>query len=158
MMLIIIGVAGAGKTTIGKLLAQKLGWKFYDADDFHPPKNIRKIKEGIPLTDSDRWPWLASLRELIEKMPGPSVIACSAIKKSYRDYLSEGNKDIEFVFLKGSKGVILHRLADREGHFTGPDILDSQFRDLEEPRDALTEEVTEEPESIVSDIIKMLNL
>jgi gluconokinase len=158
MILIIIGVAGAGKTTIGKLLAQRLGWKFYDADDFHPPKNIRKIKEGIPLTDSDRWPWLESILRFMDERDEQMVFACSALKQSYRDLLRKSRVHIEFIYLKGTKDVILHRIEDRKGHFARADILDSQFEDLEEPEHALTEQVTENPETIVTDIIKLLEL
>jgi len=158
MILIIVGVAGAGKTTIGKLLAQRLGWEFYDADDFHPAQNIRKIIDGKTLTDEDRRPWLESLSGLIEKHDGHAVIACSALKKSYRDNLSKGNNDIKFVYLKGSRKLILGRLTDRKGHFAGPKILDTQFEDLEEPLDAVTVEVTEDPESIASEIIRKLKL
>ena len=158
MILIIIGVAGAGKTTIGKFLAQKLGWEFYDADDFHPEANIQKIRQGVPLTDGDRLPWLESIRRFIEQRDGHLVLACSALKKSYRDFLRESGAKIEFVYLKGAKDVILHRLEGRKGHFAGADILESQFEDLEEPEHALTEQVTDTPEAIVSDIIKLLEL
>lgn len=158
MVIILIGVAGSGKTTVGKLLAQRLGWSFYDADDFHPESNIQKIKQGIPLTDEDRLPWLESIRDFIDERGEHMVFACSALKKSYRDLLRKSRSKIEFVYLKGTKDVILHRLEDRKGHFAGPDILDSQFRDLEEPADALTEQVTQNPEAIVSDIIKLLDL
>jgi len=158
MVLILIGVAGSGKTTVGKLLAKRLGWDFYDADDFHPEANIQKIKRGVPLTDDDRLPWLESIRGFIEQRDEHMVLACSALKKSYRDFLRKSGSNIEFIYLKGAKGVILRRLEDRKGHFAGADILKSQFQDLEEPEDALTERVSENPEAIVSDIIKLLNL
>ena len=158
MVIILFGVAGSGKTTVGKLLAQRLEWSFYDGDDFHPKENIQKIKKGVPLTDQDRMPWLLSIREFIDERDEDMVFACSALKKSYRDILRGSSGEIEFIYLKGTKEVILQRLEDREGHFAGPDILDSQFRDLEEPEHAVTEEVTKNPEAIVSDIIKLLDL
>ena len=158
MVIILIGVAGSGKTTVGKLLAQRLGWSFYDADDFHPESNIQKIKQGIPLTDEDRLPWLESIREFIDTRDEAMVFACSALKKSYRDLLRKSRAEIEFIYLKGTKEVILERLEDRKGHFAGPGILDSQFSDLEEPENVLTEQVTQNPEAIVSDIIKLLDL
>lgn len=158
MVIILIGVAGSGKTTVGKLLAQRLGWNFYDADDFHPKENIQKIKKGIPLTDEDRLPWLESIRQFVDERDEQMVFACSALKQSYRDLLRESRVKIEFIYLKGTKELILKRLEDRKGHFAGADILESQFSDLEEPEHALTEQITKNPETIVSDIIKLLNL
>lgn len=158
MVIILIGVAGSGKTTVGKLLAQRLGWNFYDADDFHPKENIQKIKQGIPLTDEDRLPWLESIRQFVDERDEQMVFACSALKQSYRDLLRESRVKIEFIYLKGTKDLILKRLEDRKGHFAGADILESQLSDLEEPEQALTEQITKNPEAIVSDIIKLLNL
>lgn len=158
MVLIIMGVAGAGKTTVGGVLARKLGWNFYDADDFHPKENIEKINKGIPLTDEDRLPWLMAIRYFIEGMNEPAVIACSALKQTYRDYLKEGNKEVEFVYLKGSVDLIRHRLEERKGHFAGIEILGGQFEALEEPENVLTESVDQDPESIAEDIIGKLNL
>jgi len=158
MVIILIGVAGSGKTTVGKLLAKTLGWSFYDADNFHSEDSIQKIKQGIPLTDDDRLPWLESIREFIDERDEQMVFACSALKKSYRDLLRNSSAKIEFIYLKGTKDVILQRLEDRKGHFAGADILESQFEDLEEPRNVLTEQVTQNPEAIVSDITKLLDL
>ena len=158
MVIILIGVAGSGKTTVGKLLAKTLGWSFYDADNFHSEDSIQKIKQGIPLTDDDRLPWLESIREFIDERDEQMVFACSALKKSYRDLLRNSSAKIEFIYLKGTKDVILQRLEDRKGHFAGADILESQFEDLEEPEHALTEQVTQNPEAIVSDITKLLDL
>lgn len=157
MVLILIGVAGSGKTTVGKLLAEKLGWGFYDADDFHPKSNIEKMSRGVALTDEDRWPWLLSIRDFIDGNEEEMVFACSALKKSYRDFLRLSTKRLEFIYLKGSKEVILERLEERRGHFAGSDLLESQFKDLEEPRNVPVEDITQNPEAIVSEIIKLLN-
>lgn len=158
MILIITGVAGAGKTTVGKLLARKLGWKFYDADDYHPEENVEKMRKGISLTDEDRQPWLERLRELITEQSGPAVIACSALKQAYRDFLRAGDRDVRFVYLKGGKQLIRHRLEGRKGHFAGADILEGQFDALEEPENALTEDVSRDAESIAEDILRELKL
>jgi len=136
VVIIICGVTGVGKTTIGQLLAQELGWEFYDGDDFHSVENIAKMERGVPLTDEDRQPWLGKLRELIEQclVAGKNaVLACSALKKAYRDCLrvSDG---VKFVFLRGSRSKITEQLQQRREHFMNPVLLDSQFEDLEEPQ------------------------
>ena len=136
MVIIICGVSGVGKTTIGRLLAHELKWEFYDADDFHSVENIAKMKNGVPLTDEDRQPWLGKLRDVIEQclVAGKNaVLACSALKKAYRDYLRV-NDGVTFVFLRGSRRKISEQLQDRHGHFMNPALLDSQFEDLEEPQ------------------------
>jgi gluconokinase len=158
MILIVMGVTGAGKTTVGKLLAEKLGWEFCDADDFHPESNIEKMRQGLSLTDDDRRPWLEALRRLIEGEPGPAVIACSALKQSYRDYLSDGNKEVTFVYLKGSEGLLRRRLLGREGHFADARILGDQLQTLEEPENVLTESADLDPETIAEDVIYKLDL
>ena len=152
-----MGVVGAGKTTIGTLLAQKLGWQFADADDFHPKENIEKITHGIPLTDSDRAPWLAALHEAIERWNTDGndvVLACSALKKNYREELEAG--PVRFVYLKGDYDLISRRLHSRHGHFATAAILKSQLADLEEPQDAITVKVDKSPDEIVSEIIRKL--
>jgi gluconokinase len=152
-----MGVTGAGKTTIGTLLAQKLGWQLADADDFHPAANIEKMSHGVPLDDSDRAPWLAALHHAIERWNAEGrnvVLACSALKRSYRDELRAG--PVQFVYLKGSYGLILQRLRARHGHFANESILKGQFADLEGPDDAITVEVDKTPEEIVSEIIAKL--
>src|SRR5213078_4825019 len=134
MIVIVWGVSGVGKTTVGKLLAAELDWEFYDADNFHSPANIAKMKHGIPLTDADRQPWLESLRQLIERClfeEKSAVLACSALKKAYRDCLRVSG-EVKFVFLRGSKAQIAAQLRQRGGHFMDPALLDSQFADLEE--------------------------
>jgi gluconokinase len=152
-----MGVVGAGKTTIGMLLAQKLGWQFADADDFHPRENIEKISQGIPLTDSDRAPWLAALHQAIQKWNAEGrkvVLACSALKRSYRNELQVG--PVRFVYLKGDYDLLSRRLRSRHGHFATESILKSQLADLEEPEDAITVTVDKSSDEIVSEIIRKL--
>jgi gluconokinase len=157
VILILMGVVGAGKTTVGSLLAQKLGWQFADADDFHPAANVEKISHGIPLDDSDRGPWLAALRNAILRWNAQGqnvVLACSALKRKYRDELRvEG---VQFVYLKADYELIEQRLRTRQGHFASESILKSQFADLEKPDDAITVEIDKAPAEIVAEIIKKL--
>jgi gluconokinase len=158
MVVILMGVTGAGKTTVGRLLAARLGWDFFDADDFHPASNIEKIRAGQALNDHDRTPWLASLREAISEwraMKRNVVLACSALKESYRNLLATG-PEVVFVYLKGEKDLIAGRLRARAGHFATEQILSAQFADLEEPADALTVRVAEAPEAIVAEIRRRL--
>lgn len=160
MIVIVMGVVGAGKTTIGKLLASQLGWEFADADDFHPQSNVEKIRHGIALTDEDREPWLDRLREAIARwIPDGKniVLACSALKRDYRAKLCVG-PDVRFVFLKGSAALIVDRLRSRHGHFAGESILASQLADLEEPETAITVEISDTPQQIVAEIRKGLHL
>ena len=157
MVVIIWGVAGVGKTTIGELLAQELGWKFYDADDFHSAANIDKMQRGIPLTDEDRQPWLETLRKVIEQSLAENdnaVLACSALKQKYRDRLRV-SEQVKFVFLRGSRDRIAEQLKRRRGHFVDPKLLDSQFADLEEPKPsehAVTVELGDDPPELVQKI------
>jgi gluconokinase len=160
MIVIIMGVVGAGKTTVGSLLASKVGWEFADADDFHPVSNVEKIRQGIPLTDDDREPWLDRLRQAIDRwiVNGNNVVlACSALKRSYRAKLCAGPQ-VQFVYLKGTAGLIAGRLHSRHGHFAGESILASQLADLEEPKAAITVDVAESPEKIVDEIRDGLHL
>ena len=157
MVIILMGVVGAGKTTVGRLLAEKLTWRFADADDFQPPSNVEKIRNGIALNDNDRAPWLRALRQAIDgwSMTGENVVlACSALKQKYRDELRAVS--VRFVYLKGGRELILKRLSTRHGHFASESILDSQFADLEEPRDAVTVTVDNAPEAIAEEIIDKL--
>ena len=159
MILIVMGVVGSGKTTVGTLLAQKFGWQFADADDFHPRENVEKISHGIALNDSDRAPWLAALRDAISRWNDEGknvVLACSALKRSYRDELHAGQ--VRFVYLKGSYELLLQRLRSRHGHFASETILKSQLEDLEEPDDAITVEIDKSPEEITAEIIRKLDL
>jgi gluconokinase len=159
MFIILMGVAGSGKTTIGKAVATRLGWRFYDGDDFHPPANVAKMAAGIPLTDDDRAEWLAALAELIRnglQKGGSGVLACSALKEKYRAMLQVNPEQVKLVYLKGSYEVILARLQNREAHFMKPAMLASQFETLEEPPDALVEDITLSPDTIVEDILMKL--
>jgi gluconokinase len=154
--IIIMGVSSSGKTTVGRALASRLGWDFYDADDFHPPANIAKMASGIPLNDHDRRPWLASLHDLIaacEKEERPGVLACSALKESYRQTLQAGNPAVKIVYLKGSYELIEKRIAERSGHYMKPGMLKSQFETLEEPAGALTIDIALPVEAIVEKIV-----
>jgi gluconokinase len=160
MIVIVMGVVGAGKTTIGSLLAQQLGWEFVDADSFHSPSSVEKIRHGIGLTDADRAPWLNAIHEAVERWTAERrnvVLACSALKRSYRQEIGIG-LGLKFVYLKGSPELIAQRLQARHGHFANAQILDSQFATLEEPDDAVTVDVGPSPEVIVSEIRKRLAL
>lgn len=160
MIIVVMGVSGSGKTTVGSQLADELGWVFYDADDFHNEANRSKMSQGIPLTDDDRSTWLTSLQELIQKRINsetPIVLACSALKESYRDILNLDGK-VRFVYLKGTYTEIESRLKNRAGHFMPVKLLKSQFETLEEPADALTVSVTHPIEEIIKTIRKGLAL
>jgi len=157
MVVVIWGVAGAGKTTIGELLARELSWKFLEGDDLHPQANINKMRSGKPLTDKDRQPWLETLRDLIKRSLAAkenAVLACSALKKKYRALLRV-NADVKFVFLRASRERIAEQLKHRRGHFFDPKLLESQFADLEEPEsadDSITVELSETPAGSVKKI------
>ena len=157
MVIIIFGVSGAGKTTIGKLLARDLRWRFIEADDFHPAANIEKMRSGHPLTDNDRWPWLEQLRQQIERSLSArenAVLACSALKRAYRDRLHVSD-EIKFVFLRGDYALVEKQLRSRHRHFMNAKLLRSQFADLEKPKpdeDVLTIELGRTPPEIVDEI------
>jgi gluconokinase len=154
MVIILMGVTGSGKTTIGRGLARELGWDFYDADDFHPAANVEKMSRGVPLEDSDRAPWLAALGELVRgrvRRGENAVLACSALKESYRDRLLVDER-VKLVYLKGEYSLIQERLLDRRGHFMKASLLDSQFDALEEPGRALRVEVSSPPAEIIRTI------
>jgi gluconokinase len=161
MVIILFGVAGAGKSLIGQCLAAQLGWKFYDADQFHTSANIEKMRQGIALTDEDRGPWLERLCELLQTLRGrgeDAVLACSALKESYRRSLDLG-EEIKLVFLKGEYELIEKRLRKRQGHFMNPELLRSQFETLEEPRGgALVVDVRLSPSEIVKEIRSELKI
>lgn len=160
MIVIVMGVVGSGKTTVGRLLAEQLGWGFADADDFHSPANVEKIRRGIALDDDDRRPWLESLGAAITQWIAEKrnfVLACSALKRSYRRELSVG-AEVRFAYLKGNAELIAERLRSRHGHFAGEQILASQFADLEEPEDAVTVKIWATPQRIVAEIRGTLGL
>ena len=155
-----MGPTGAGKTTIGSLLASQLGWEFVDGDRFHPPANVGKMKRGIPLNDADREPWLGAIREAMLRWITEKrniVLACSALKRAYRHRLAAG-PEVKLVYLKGSYDLLRERLRRRYGHFANEAILAGQFADLEEPEDAVTVDVSSSPEEIVAQIRGELGL
>jgi gluconokinase len=161
VVVIIFGVSGAGKTTVGHLLAQELGWRFLEADDFHSAESIEKMRNGVALTDEDRQPWLQSLRELIERCLAAkenAVLACSALKRAYREYL-RASSEVKLVFLRGEYSLIAKQLRHRRGHFMNAALLQSQFADLEEPQpaeDVLTIELGRTQRELVEEITKKL--
>ena len=152
MIVIIMGVCGAGKTIIGKLLAQRLNWQFHDADDFHALSNITKMQAGIALSDADREPWLQNLRDAIAQwlQAGSNIVlACSALKAKYREYLLLDRQEIELVYLKGSFELLNQRLLARHHHFMSPNLLESQLETLEEQPQAIYIDIAQPPEAIV---------
>jgi gluconokinase len=163
MIIVIFGVSGAGKTTVGKLLARELGWRFIEADDFHPAANIEKMRNGHPLTDEDRWPWLERLRQQIQRSLAAGenvVLTCSALKRAYRDRLRVSD-EVKFVFLRGDYALVEKQLHSRHGHFMNAALLQSQFDDLEEPQsheNVLTIELGRTPQEIVEEIKTNLHL
>ena len=163
MVIIIFGVSGVGKTTVGKLLARELGWQFLEADDFHTTANIQKMRSGRPLTDEDRWPWLDCLRKEIEQLLAAgenAVLACSALKRAYRNRLRVSD-EVKLVFLRGDYALVEKQLRSRREHFMNPDLLQSQFDDLQEPQadeHALTVALGRTPEKIVKEIEAKLHL
>jgi gluconokinase len=158
--IIVMGVSGSGKTSVGKSLAEQLGWDFYDADDFHPPENVTKMANGIPLNDLDRAPWLDSLHDLISttlKTGRRGVLACSALKEQYRQQLLDGNRNVQIVYLKGTFDLIWSRMSKRSDHYMKPQMLQSQFETLEEPANALTVAASESVHDIVQELLNYLN-
>jgi gluconokinase len=161
MILIAMGVSGAGKSLIGEMLAERLHCSFTDGDAFHSAANKEKMHKGIPLTDDDRWPWLKTIRAAIEEKQRAgetAVFTCSSLKRSYRDVLRAGDKDVCFVYLHGTFEVLHDRLGSRTGHFFDPSLLQSQLDTLEEPGDdeAITESIELTPEQIVDNVIEKL--
>jgi gluconokinase len=162
--LVVMGVSGSGKSTIADHLARRLGWRYEDGDRFHPPANVAKMSAGHPLTDEDRWPWLKAIADEIDRLSAAgerAVIACSALKRGYRDILVHGRDDVRIVFLQGTQDLIAARLAARKGHFMPPGLLASQFRTLEPPEPSerpITVSIDAPVESIVNEVLRRLNL
>ena len=162
--LVVMGVSGSGKSTIAELLATGLGLPFIDADDLHPITNVDKMTAGVPLTDEDRWPWLQAIADEIDRRSAAgerAVIACSALKRAYRDVLVHGRDDVRIVFLDGTQDLIAARLAARKGHFMPPGLLASQFKTLERPaanERPIIVSIDAPVERIVDDIVSQLNL
>jgi gluconokinase len=163
VIVIVFGVSGVGKTTVGKLLAREFGWHFVEADDFHPAANIEKMRSGRPLADEDRWPWLERLCEEFKRLVAAgenAVVACSALKRAYRHRLRVSD-EVKFVFLRGDFALVQKQLRSRPAHFMNPALLQSQFDDLEEPQpdeNVLTIELGRTPEKIVNEIEAKLHL
>jgi gluconokinase len=159
-----MGVSGSGKSTIAERLAARLGWRFEDGDGFHPPANVAKMSAGQPLTDEDRWPWLQSIADEIDRLSAAgqrAVVACSALKRAYRNILVHGRDDIRIVFLNGTQDLIADRLAGRKGHFMPPGLLASQFRTLQPPQPderPITVSIDAPVEAIVDDIVRQLKV
>jgi gluconokinase len=160
MIIVVMGTTGSGKSTVGALLAQRTGWEFADADDFHPAANIEKMSRGIPLDDADRTPWLAILRDKIAGWLAAgrnAVLTCSALKQRYRDEL-QVSSEVKFVYLKGSYELFAERIRTRHGHFAKEGILAGQFRDLEEPSGALTLDARLTPEELATQVCAELGV
>jgi len=159
MIYIVMGVSGCGKSTVGKLLGEKLSLPFYDADDYHFPESIKKMQNGVPLTDEDRKPWLTLLADKITlwETAGGAVLACSSLKQIYRDILSSTTTVVKFIYLKGDKGLLHSRLSSRESHFMPETLLDSQLRTLEPPADAITISIENSLDKMLVQILKEVN-
>jgi gluconokinase len=155
MIVVMMGVSGVGKTTLGELLARKTGWQFHDADSFHSAANIDKMRNGIPLTDEDRWPWLDALNGVLQQAQArgeSAILACSALKQRYRDRLSSGLRDVRLVYLTGDFDLVESRLHARKGHYMTAQLLQSQFAALEPPDGAIVLDVSAPPEALLQTI------
>jgi gluconokinase len=160
--LIVMGVSGSGKTTVGEQLASRLGWRYADADEFHPPSNIAKMSAGHPLTDEDRWPWLKAIAAEIDRVRAAGnhlVVGCSALKRAYRDILVHDREDVRLIYLEGTQALIAGRLNERKGHFMPPGLLTSQFKTLEPPTPderPIKVSIDTTADAIVDDILRQL--
>lgn len=161
MIIIVMGVSGSGKTTVGKLLAESLGWNFSDADAFHSPENVKKMRRGIPLTEADRQPWLEALQAAIKQWLQENtnvVLACSALKDSYRQFLVVDRDSIQLVYLKGTYDLIQKRLQERQNHYMSETLLQSQFDALEEPLNTVYIDISQSPQAILQNIKAVLKI
>ncbi len=159
MIVILMGVSGVGKTTIGQVLSEKLGWPLFDADEFHSLASIEKMRNGIPLDDADRWPWLDRMNAMLVEKEGRGdsvLLACSALKQVYRDRLAQGTADLRWIYLKGRFDLIRKRLEARKGHYMKAGLLESQFATLEEPDNALDIDTADTPDAIADHILHRL--
>jgi carbohydrate kinase (thermoresistant glucokinase family) len=163
-VLVVMGVSGSGKSTIAAMLAQRVHWLYEDGDWFHPKKNIEKMHHGEPLNDGDRWPWLHAIADWIDatrRSGNHGIVACSALKRAYRDVLIGRRQDVRLIYLKGDQDLIARRVAARADHFMPPQLLDSQFAALEEPTPderPITVSVAPHPREIVATIVAELNI
>ena len=160
-IVVVMGVAGCGKTTVAHLLASRLGWAFAEADDFHPPENVAKMSAGIALTDGDRWPWLADIADWIRSTPGDAVITCSALRRSYRQVLGEAPARVRYVHLDGTVDQLSARLSSRIGHFMPASLLESQLATLERldpSEDGAVISIDAYPAAIVDEIVTTMDL
>jgi carbohydrate kinase (thermoresistant glucokinase family) len=160
--MIVMGVAGSGKTTVAEALAKRIRWAFKDGDAFHPQSNVEKMRSGQPLTDDDRWPWLRAIAAEIDRViaaGGHVIIACSALKRAYREILVGPRTGVRLIYLKGDRDIILRRLQARRGHFMPPQLLDSQLATLEEPgadERAIAVNIDAPIEAIVDEVLRRL--
>jgi carbohydrate kinase (thermoresistant glucokinase family) len=155
MVVLLMGVAGSGKTTIGRQLADELGWRFADADDFHPPANVAKMSAGIPLDDPDRVPWIAAIRLFIDARLAKgenAVVTCSALKEKHRAVLLGDTPQVKLVYLRGTREVLWSRISGRQEHFMKPAMLDSQLATLEEPKQGIVIDIAQSPAQIIAGI------
>jgi len=161
MVIVLMGVCGCGKTTVGKAMSDQLGWPFYDADEFHSAANVAKMEAGQPLTDEDRLPWLQDMANSIDRWTQQrqdAILACSALKSSYRQMLREGQPEIQFVFLTGDQALLEQRMANRKDHYMPAQLLESQLETLEEPVDALVMDFDQPADQIARAICQALNI
>ena len=164
LVIVLMGVSGCGKSTTGATLSQRLGWPFRDADSFHPPANVEKMRRGVPLTDEDRWPWLAAIARWIDERCAAGergIVSCSALKHAYRSRIVGTRRDVRLVYLRGDMPLIGQRLRGRKHHFMPPSLLESQFATLEEPQAderALIVSIAMSPRRVVGTIIERLGL
>lgn len=161
MIVVLMGVSGSGKTTVGEIVSRELAWPYLDADDHHPAANVEKMRAGTPLADADRWPWLDRLNQLLRQRQADgdnAVLGCSALKQIYRERLAQGLRDVRWVHLKGSFELIQSRLQARQHRYMPASLLQSQFATLEEPTDALTVDIDDTPEGLARTIITGLGL